>query len=279
MDLEMTDTKAFDRILKKIETHEKNTLSLANDLSQKPIELTRYRNERNLMFYPICSTSKGKRLKPINYESQDGKYFLEVSANHTYGMVKATDLDVLRYAISKASEIKWKTGLFPKQVEFSAYEMLKSLKKPTSGKSYEWAKSALARLSSTTYKTNIWKGEETVFFHLAECSYENKSKKLEKIRIKFNDRLIESIQTNNSLLTVDDEIMLETKSQLRKRLLELVKTAIGNKKSWQVGFQTLKNLLSSEDLPNKEFKRSIEKIDVPWSLEIHRYEKITFTQN
>ncbi len=257
---------------------EDKTLTLVENLSRNPIELSRYRNERNIMFYPICSTTKGKRLDPINYTSPDGKYYLEVTANHTYGMVKATDLDILRYAMSKAGEIKWQTGIFPEYVEFSAYELLKALKKPTSGYSYTWVRSALARLSSTTYKTNIWKGEETVFFSLAECSFEDRSRKLEKIKIHFNHRLIESVQSNNALLTVDEEVILETKSQLRKRLLELIKTAIGAKYSWQVGFQTLKNLLSAEETSNKEFKRSLEKTQLPWQISIEKFDKITFTK-
>lgn len=274
----MDNNQSFKNIAEKTKQSEDNALRLVEDLSSRPIELSRYRNERNIMFYPICSTSKGKRLEPINYKSPDGKYYLEVTANHTYGMVKATDLDILRYAISKAGEIKWKTQIFPKFVEFSAYELLKALKKPTSGKSYSWVRSALARLSSTTYKTNIWKGEETVFFSLAECSYEDNTKKLEKIKIRFNHRLIESVQSNNALLTVDEEIILENKSQLRKRLLELVKAAMGIKKEWKVGFETLKNLVSLEETSNKEFKRSLEKIQLPWSVSIEKYEKIKFAK-
>jgi len=269
--------KAIAKFEKRAQESENRTLKLVKDMSSNPIEVSRYRNERNIMFYPICSTSKGKRLKPIHYDSPDGRFYLEVTANHTYGMVKATDLDILRYALSKAGEVRWKTTIFPEEVEFSAYELLKALKKPTSGKSYEWVRSALARLSSTTYKTNIWKGEETVLFTLAECSYEDRSKKLEKIKIRFNHRLIESVRNNNALLTVDEEVILENKSQLRKRLLELIKAAMGSKQSWVVNFGTLKCLLSSEDNTDKEFKRTIEKLQLPWQVDIDKYDKVTFS--
>ena len=37
----------------------------ANSMSGKLIEITKYRNDRNLMFYPFCSTAKAKRLNTI----------------------------------------------------------------------------------------------------------------------------------------------------------------------------------------------------------------------
>lgn len=273
----MENDLVFKSLSEKAKQAQEKSLKIVEDLSSNPIELSRYRSERNIMFYPICSTSKGKRLKPIQYQSPDGRYYLEVTANHTYGMVKATDLDILRYAISKAGEIKWKTHIFPKYVEFSSYELLKALKKPTSGKSYDWVRSALDRLSSTTYKTNIWKGEETVLFSLAECSYEDQTGRLEKIRIRFNHRLIESAQSNNTLLTVDEEVIRETKSQLRKRLLELVKTAMGTKSCWEINFYSLKALLSAEDMTDKKFKQTLEeRISTPWIIEITNYNKVAF---
>ncbi len=274
----MEEDNAFKNITERVEKLEKEKLKLVQTLSSSPIELSRYRNERNIMFYPICSTSKGKRLKPIEYWSDDNKYFIKVTADHTYGMVKATDLDVLRYAISKAGEVKWKTGIFPQSVEFSAYELLKELKKPTSSKQYQWLRGALARLSSTTYKTNIWEGKSTVFFHLAECSYEDESGKLEKIEVTFNSRLIDSVANNKSLLVVDDEVIGETKSQIRKRLLELVRVAMGHKSSWEVGFEKLKKLLAAEDVSDKKFKETLStRIETPWNVSIDGYEKVIFS--
>ena len=35
----------------------------ALELVKAPVDLTRYRNERNLMLFPFCSTSKAKRVK------------------------------------------------------------------------------------------------------------------------------------------------------------------------------------------------------------------------
>lgn len=256
---------------------EEKSLKLVQNLSSKPVELTAYRNERNLMFYPICSTSKAKRVKPIEYLSRDKKYFLQVHANHTFGMTKATDLDILRFSLSKAGEIKWQTHIFPKFVEFSAYELLKALKKPVSGRSYEWVKMALQRISTTAYKTNIWRSEETNVFTLADVSFENSTGKLERIRINFNQRLIDSVEINNALLTVDEEIIKETKSQIRKRLLEIVKVAIGTKNKWEIGFHGLKELLAADEMTDKKLKQTLEeRIKIPWDMTILKYEKVIF---
>ena len=99
----------------------------ALELAKSPVDLTRYRNERNLMFFPFCSTSKAKRIKSIKYSSADGKRWLAVTANYEYGMAKIWDFDILRFALSKAGEVALKVGYFPASVEFSGYECLKAL--------------------------------------------------------------------------------------------------------------------------------------------------------
>ena len=56
----------------------------ALELAKAPVNPTRYRNERNLMLFPFCSTAKAKRVKGIHYASVDGKRWLEVTANYFY---------------------------------------------------------------------------------------------------------------------------------------------------------------------------------------------------
>src|SRR5512143_203384 len=82
----------------------------ALELAKAPVDLTRYRNERNLMLFPFCSTSKAKRIKSIRYTSAHGQRWLEVTANYDYGMAKIWDFDILRFAISKAGEIELQIG-------------------------------------------------------------------------------------------------------------------------------------------------------------------------
>ena len=106
----------------------------ALELAKAPVDLTRYRNERNLMMFPFCSTAKAKRVKGIRYASADGKRWLEVTANYDYGMAKIWDFDILRFALSKAGEVALQVGYFPNSIEFSGYECLKALKRSDQGK-------------------------------------------------------------------------------------------------------------------------------------------------
>ena len=122
----------------------------ALELAKAPVDLSRYRNERNLMLFPFCSTAKAKRVKGIRYVSADGKRWLEVTANYDYGMAKIWDFDILRFALSKAGEIALLIGYFPSYVDFTAYECLKAIGRITNtGKSYTWIEEALDRLTTT----------------------------------------------------------------------------------------------------------------------------------
>ena len=94
----------------------------------------------------------------------------------------------------------------------------------------------------------------------------------------FNSRLIDSVANNKSLLVVDDDVIGETKSQIRKRLLELVRVAMGRKSSWEVGFEKLKKLLAAEDVSDKKFKETLStRIETPWNVSIDGYEKVIFS--
>ena len=133
----------------------------ALELVKAPVDLTRYRNERNLMLFPFCSTAKAKRVKGIHYTSSDGKRWLEVTANYEYGMAKIWDFDILRFALSKAGEVALQVRYFPPYVDFTSYECLKAIGRDTkAGKNYIWIEEALDRLVSTTYKGNIFKEDE-----------------------------------------------------------------------------------------------------------------------
>ena len=111
----------------------------ALELAKVPVDLTRYRNERNLMMFPFCSTAKAKRVKSIRYTSADGKRWLEVTANYEYGMAKIWDFDILRFALSKAGEVALQVGYFPPCIEFTAYECLKAIGRDAkAGKNYIW---------------------------------------------------------------------------------------------------------------------------------------------
>lgn len=240
----------------------------AKKLAAQAIEISRYRNERNLMLYPFCSISKTTRFKPIKYRSSDGNRWLDVSPSVDYGMAKIWDFDILRFALSKAGEINLQLGHFPSSVTFSGYECLKALGRRTStGKNYEWLEKALARLVSTTYRGNIFRDDTKLVsgFNLISFEYIKKQDGfVEKIKITFNDRLIESVRENKGLLAINFNVIHE-ESGIKKRLLELIKVSKGDNKEWIVGLERLAAMCAYEG-KIKEFKRTLSSYDLPWKV-------------
>jgi len=253
----------------------------ALELAKIPIDLTRYRNERNLMLFPFCSTAKAKRVKSIRYSSADGRRWLEVTANYEYGMAKIWDFDILRFALSKAGEVALQVGYFPNSIEFSGYECLKALKRSDQGKNYRWLRDAINRLCLTGYKGNIFRENEkiTEVFTLIQASYEDETGKIERIRLVFNERIIESIKLFKGLLSINSDIINE-EAGIKKRLLELVTVSKGKESSWTVGIERLQALCAHEGTL-KRFKYELKQYTLPWEVTFSKAigsgENVTFT--
>ena len=114
------------------------------------------RDQREMMERPFFSLSKSKRLKPIDYTSPDGKTWVNVSANPNYGMATIWDADVLIYCASVLNDMKERrVNEIPRTLKVMPYDILRSIGRPVSGRSYELLGAALDRLQSTTIKTNI----------------------------------------------------------------------------------------------------------------------------
>lgn len=251
---------------------ESNKQSLAKSMSEKPLALKNYKNERNLMLYPFCSTSKRKRISPIDYVSDDGSRWLQVTANNTYGMAKIWDFDILRFVFSKISTIENETGLYPSTVTFTAYECLKALSRdPKAGKNIQWLRDALDRLTGTTYKGNIFKQEANriTAFTLIKYDYIAVSGNIGKIVIALDERLLESIRGANNLLKIN-EMLIREEAGIKKRLFELVEASIHENNEWKISLNHLQRLCANDWLLSR-FKFELTTYnDMPWSIDFHK---------
>ncbi len=265
------DQKKIEREARKVkeqqEAEETPLREHALELAKSPVDLTRYRNERNLMLFPFCSTARAKRVKGIRYVSADGKRLLEVTANHDYGMAKIWDFDILRFALSKTGEVALQVGYFPPYIDFTAYECLKAVGRDTkAGKNYIWIEEAFDRLVSTTYKGNIFKEDEgkSEIFTLINIEYlKNQQGQVDKVRMHFNQRIQESAKLRG-LLTID-KIALREEAGIKKRLLELVTVSMGKESNWIVGLERLQALCAHEG-ELKAFKRQLKEYKLPWAI-------------
>jgi plasmid replication initiation protein len=114
------------------------------------------RDQREMMERPFFSLAKTKRVKPIDYTSPDGKLWVNVSANPTYGMATIWDADILIYCASMLADMARRgTNDVPRKLHIMPYDLLRAIGRPTTGRAYELMGQALDRLVATTVKTNI----------------------------------------------------------------------------------------------------------------------------
>lgn len=115
-----------------------------------------FRDQREIMERPFFSLAKSRRTKPIDYTSPDGKLWVHVSANPDYGMATIWDGDILIYCASVLADMA-RRGVndIPRKLHIMPYDLLRSIRRPTTGRAYELLGQALDRLVSTTIKTNI----------------------------------------------------------------------------------------------------------------------------
>jgi plasmid replication initiation protein len=114
------------------------------------------RDQRETMERPFFSLAKRKRLKSIEYTSPDGGVYVNISANPQYGMATIWDADILIWAASTLNSLK-ASGVndLPRRLAFQPYDVLKTIRRDTGGYQYEQLRHSLARLQSTTIRTNI----------------------------------------------------------------------------------------------------------------------------
>lgn len=255
---------------------EERSISIASKRTLAPVRLN---NSRMLMAYPWFSPDQKIRTGYFEYTSPDGSATLGVHPSPKYGAAKVWDGDILMYALSKATKAYLATKHFPKKVEFSAYEYLKQSGKNDSGKNRRDLKERLKRLAFTQYEfthidTKTLKEGGGRSFHLCTIEWGNDEwERLETIVVHFSDELFEYFATKNDLLTLKDNLLLESwredRSGLRKRLLMLVGVHLGKQRLWKVGLRTLQGMCGHTNAL-KYFKRELVKLapSLPWTVHI-----------
>ncbi len=115
-----------------------------------------FRDQREMMERPFFSLAKSKRVKPIDYQSPDGKLWVHVSANPDYGMATIWDADILIYCASVLADMARRgANDVPRKIHLMPYDLLRAIGRKPSGRAYELLGQALDRLVATTVKTNI----------------------------------------------------------------------------------------------------------------------------
>ena len=87
-----------------------------------------FRDQREMMERPFFSLAKSKRVKPIDYQSPDGKLWVHVSANPDYGMATIWDADILIYCASVLADMA-RRGVndVPRKIHLMPYDLLRAI--------------------------------------------------------------------------------------------------------------------------------------------------------
>jgi plasmid replication initiation protein len=110
-----------------------------------------------MMERPFCHLAKRKRIKPLKYESPDGKIWVRILAQPEYGMANIWDFDILIYLISRLTKQSepGSNHVESDTIHCTPAEILRGTVRGTGGREYSNLMDALNRLKNTTVETNI----------------------------------------------------------------------------------------------------------------------------
>lgn len=117
-----------------------------------------FRDQQDLMENPLCTLGKTPRKEPIRY--QVGDKFLTITANSETGICTIYDHDILIWAGTQIREALDRGLPASNKIVFHPYNLLKGIRRGTSGRDYEELKAAMRRLTGTMVETNIRADDE-----------------------------------------------------------------------------------------------------------------------
>lgn len=230
------------------------------------------KDHKDMMERPFFSISKRKRLKPIEYENEDGSVRVRVTGSPEHGIASIWDSDIIIYCISRivAARDRGDNDIGP-SVFVTPYELLKSIARDTGGKNYAELMAAIKRLKTTTIETNIRGGRTGIamFNWLAEIEGEGQDRQnpeqLKMLELRLSNWLFKGI-TEKGVLTLDREWFLLT-GGLERVIYRLARKHAGDQpQGWTCRFDVLYKKTGSEEASRNfatRLRRLVERNDLP----------------
>jgi plasmid replication initiation protein len=223
------------------------------------------KDQRETMERPFFSLQKRKRLKPIEYTSQDGTAWVKVEAMPAYGMATIWDADILIWAASVLNRMKEKgANDLPRTLRTTTYDLLRAIKRTTGGKDYQELQAALQRLETTSIRTSIRapkRRTEAQFGWLNGWTLEvdEASGQPRGMTLTLSEWVYEGIVSEKSLLTMHPDYFLLT-GGLERALYRIARKHAGQQlDGWVCRVEVLREKTGS-DSSAKEFTRMLKKI-------------------
>lgn len=223
------------------------------------------REYQETMQRPFFSLSKSKRIKPIEYESPDGKVSVTVSANPLYGMATIWDADILIFLASVVQDqIRSRRNELSPVVHVNAGQLLRRIGRTVAGSDYERLVAALTRLQSTTIRTNIRAGNrrETVFSWIDSFSHlvDEKTGKALGMEITMSKWFFDGVKDSANVLSINPDYF-KISGGLERVLYRIGRKHAGGhgRDGFTIGLTTLHEKTGSE-ASFKRFKHELIKI-------------------
>jgi plasmid replication initiation protein len=112
-----------------------------------------HRDQLDLMTVPIVSLAKTRRSAPIYFER--GGVKVEVSAPAHIGIATIYDLDIVLWCIGQLNAAIDRGEAPPRTIAAPTYDILRGIRRRTSGTEYRRLREALDRLKATTIRTTL----------------------------------------------------------------------------------------------------------------------------
>lgn len=235
------------------------------DLFIPPMGGLPLKDQRETMERPFFSLQKRKRVKPIEYESADGETWVKIEAIPAYGMATIWDADILVWAASTLNRMR-EQGVndLPRTLKTTSYDLLRAIKRDTSGRAYQELQAALQRLQTTSISTSIRAPKRRTkagFNWLDKWTLEvdPETDQPRGMSITLSDWVYEGIVGERSLLTMHQDYFLLT-GGLERALYRIARKHAGNQKGgWTCRVEMLRDKTGSDSKP-KEFNRMLRKV-------------------
>jgi plasmid replication initiation protein len=223
------------------------------------------KDQRETMERPFFSLQKRKRVKPIEYSSPDGETWVKIEAIPAYGMATIWDADILIWAASTLNRMR-EQGVndLPRTLRTTSYDLLRAIKRDTSGRAYQELQAALQRLQTTSISTSIRAPKRRTkagFNWLDKWTLEVDPDTDQPLgmTITLSDWVYEGIMGERSLLTMHQDYFLLT-GGLERALYRIARKHAGNQKGgWTCRVEVLRDKTGSDSKP-KEFNRMLRKV-------------------
>lgn len=198
------------------------------------------------MEHPIFSLATRPDTRVLRYEQ--GGTTIEIAPS-VRGLATIHDKDILIYCISQLIA-KMNGGEAPNRtLHITAYDLLVSTNRETSGDGYRRLKEAFERLRGTSITTNIKTGGETITegFGLIDSwriVRQTDSGRMANVRVTLSEWMYQAVLGREVLTLHRDYFRL--RKPLERRVYEIARKHCGKQRQWRVGLDVLQNKCGSK---------------------------------